>query len=171
MADPDPTRDPDDEGTDSLSSFDIDGDDPSPAPQVEEREAPTPSEGDDWLSQRGRTITAVVLALAFGIGTIVAASQIVEQAGTEVALSEMLVVGLIAVAIGAAAFIPLRWNLWVVPFVAVAHYVLNFYNMLFTDQSVYQFVEASAVGYAVFTPAIGVVLGWILQGVYSMVAP
>lgn len=146
-----------------ISSFD--------AEPEETEEEPAPEEsGDDWSKSRW-TIVGIVLAVVASMATLLVARSILEQNGVTVGTGELIVVGLISLAVGLAAFLPLRWGLWVVSMVAGAHYGLNFYNMLLTDESVYQFVAGDAMGYAVLTPAIGVVLGFVLEGVYRLIAP
>lgn len=159
MADPSPSS------SDPIASFDTD---PEPEPETPDPENGTADEGG---SKRRRTLVGIALAVVASLATLLVARSILTSGGIEIGLGETVSVGLVALIVSLAAFLPLRWGLWVVPMVAGAHYALNFYNMLFTDQSVYQFVEGDAMGYAVLTPAIGVVLGWVLEGVYRLVAP
>jgi hypothetical protein len=164
VADPNAPEAGEEATPDSLSTFET-GTEP-------EEPSPDPEPAEDETDDRGRrTLIAIGLALAVSLGTVIAARSLLIDTGVEVGLGETASVGLIATIVGLAAFLPLRWGFWVAPLVAGAHYALNFYNMLFTDESVYQFVEGSAMGYAVLTPAIGVVLGFVLEGVYRLIVP
>lgn len=171
MADPDPfpSSDADEEPNDaspSVASFDLEEDQGG-------QEAPEPEESTEETAQlkRRRTLIAVGAALVLSVATVMLARPIVTQGEATLGIGTTVGVGLTAFAVALAGMLPYRWGLWVVPFVAVAHYALNFYNMLFTQQSVYGLVPESAMGYAVLTPVIGVVLGWVLEGVYRLVAP
>lgn len=147
-----------------ISSFD-------PEPEPEEESDPVDEGSQEaWDTSRWTGI-GIALAVVVSLATVLTARSILQRNGVEVGLGETAVVGLIALVVGLAAFLPLRWGLWVVALVAGAHYALNFYNMLFTDQSVYQFVAGDAMGYAVLTPAIGVALGFVLEGLYRLIAP
>lgn len=150
-----------DNGPDSLATFDTE-----PGPETQ----PEP-ETEPFLTKPRGTVIGLSLAVLVTVLTILAARSLLIDVGIEVGIGELVTVGLIGLVVAVAGFFPLRWGLWVVPLVTAAHYALNFYNMLFTDNTVYQFVEGDAMGYAVLTPAIGVAVGWVVEGVYRVVAP
>lgn len=153
---------PGDDGPDSLATFDT-----GPEPTEPEPEA----EREPTLSKRQGTTLGFALAVVVSTVTVLVARSLLEDAGVPVGIGETVAVGLVAFLVASAGFLPLRWGLWVVPFVTFAHYGLNLWNMIFSEGSVYEFVQGDAMGYAVLTPGIGVVLGWILEGVYRFVAP
>lgn len=155
------------DGPDSLASFDTE-----PDTEFEGEPDGEPEPGSEpFLTKPRGTVLGVVLALAITGATLLAARNLLADVGVTPGTGETVAVGLIGFVVALAGFVPFRWGLWVVPMVSAAHYALNFYNMLFTEQSVYQFVPGSALGYAVLTPAIGVALGWLFEGVYRLVAP
>lgn len=166
--DTDPSRDAGDEpDRGPLTSFDVEEEPEGSQPSMESEA------GDDGfpLTRRSRTILALVTAALVAVATTVVAQDIVQRGGAQIGLGETVGVGLISAVVAVAGLIAFRWGLWVVPFVTITHYGLNFYNMLFEDSSVYQFLEGSAMGYAVLAPALGVGLGWVLEGIYRLVAP
>jgi hypothetical protein len=151
------------DGPDSLANFETD---PEPASEPD----PAP-ETDRVLTRSSGTTIGIAIAVVLTAATVFVARSLLADAGIDVGLGQTVTVALIALVVALAGFLPLRWGLWVVPTVTGAHYGLNFYNMLLNDSSVYQFLPGSAMGYAVLTPAVGVALGWVLEGVYRLIAP
>lgn len=130
---------------------------------------PAPSETASSTSERPKgllTVLAVLAAMGLAAASVVLPMDMVAQTTTV----DLVIVGGFAFAVALAGMLPMRWGLWVVPGVAAAHYGLNFYNILFTESSVYSWVPGDAYGYALFTPLVGVVLGFVLQGVYKLAA-
>lgn len=173
---PDPDTPPSDGGeaeaaspSSAVSDFTTEvGQDPSP-PEDEDLDG-QPSSEEQARARERRTMAAVGGAIVVTLATISLARSILPP-GVEVGLGATIAVGAVGFVVALAGLIPYRWGLWVVPFVTLAHYGLNFYNMLFAEGSLYDFVSGDAMGYAVLTPAIGVVIGWILEGVYRAVSP
>lgn len=131
-------------------------------------ETSEPSEAASTADERSTGMwigLALVLALGLTAGTMFFAWQLAGAPGTT---GLVLVAGL-SFAIALAGMLPMCWGWYVVPGVAGAHYALNFYNLVFTEGSVYGFVPGSAYGYALLTPGIGVVLGFLLQGLYTLI--
>lgn len=150
------------DGPDSLATFETD---PGPEPAQ-----PEPEQEPTWSKEQGTTV-GVALAAVISVATVLMARSLILEAGLSVGIGETVGVGLVAFVVALAGFLPLRWGFWVVPMVSLAHYGLNFWNMIFSEGSVYEFVQGDAMGYAVLTPALGVALGWVIEGVYRLVAP
>lgn len=148
-----PDRSPGASGSNPSTTFETGGSSSASSESVDER--PT------------GLLTGLALVLAAGLtaGTMAFAWQL---AGAPDTVGLVLVTGL-AFVIAVAGMLPMRWGWYVVPGVAGAHYALNFYNLIFTEGSVYGFVPGSAYGYALLTPGVGVILGFLLQGLYKLI--
>lgn len=120
---------------------------------------------EDERPTRALTVAAVLAALGLTALTLYLTYDLAGMPG----VAEFLLVTILALVIGLGGMLPMRWGFYMVPFVAGSHYALNFYNLIVTEESVYGFVPGDAYGYALFTPLIGVVLGFLLQGLYSAI--
>lgn len=132
--------------------------DPDPSPADEADEEPERAKGV-W------TVVAVVAAIGLAAASVILPRDLVGGVG----MVDMLIVGGFGFAVALAGMLPMRWGWYIVPGVAAAHYGLNFYNILFSESSVYAWVPGDAYGYALFTPLVGVVLGYALQGLYTAI--
>lgn len=157
------TDDAPDASTGETGSFQTTRFDTSPEPEPE----PTPeAESSSGRAKGLWTALAVLLAAGLTAASVILPMDLVQG----VSVVDQLIVGGLGFTVALAGMLPLRWGWYVVPGVTVAHYGLNFYNILLNEASVYSWVPGDAYGYALFTPLVGVVLGYALQGLYKVIA-
>lgn len=143
----------------SFATFDTE---PEPEPSPEEAAQSEASQRPKGLL----TVLAVLLAAGLAVGGVFAPMDLVGDAN----ITDYLIVGGFGFVIAMGGMLPLRWGWYLVPFVSLAHYGMNFYNIIFADSTVYTFVPGDAYGYSLFVPLIGVVLGYAMQGLYNWIA-
>lgn len=136
---------------------------PEPSPQPP---GPPGEGGDDERPTLLLTVLAVVGAVALG-----AAIALLSASAADLSTTEVLVTGTLTAVVAFAGLVAIRWGWYVAAGVTLAFFGLVIYNLaLNQDSSVFGGSDPQDLAYAVLGPGPGVVLGYLLQGLYSFIA-
>lgn len=114
------------------------------------------------------TVLAIVASLGLGLAVALLAQS---ASPVDLTTGEILTTAALASLVAVAGLIAVRWGWWVAAGVTLAFFGLVIYNLaLNQDSTIFGGSDPQDLAYAVLGPGPGVVLGYVLQGLYSLIA-
>lgn len=159
----DPSGEEPDRGGGHAAAFDTFEESPE-----EEADAVDAAEADEERPKGLLTVLAIVVSIGLGIAVALLAQS---ASPVELTTGEILTTAALASLVAVAGLIAVRWGWWVTAGVTLAFFGLVIYNLaLNQDSTIFGGSDPQDLAYAVLGPGPGVVLGYVLQGLYSLIA-
>lgn len=160
----DPSDDEPKRGGDHTAAFDTFEE----SPEEEADDASAEAEAEDERPKGLLTVVAIVVSIGLGIAVALLAQS---ASPADLTTGEILTTTALTALVATAGLIAVRWGWWVTAGVTLAFFGLVMYNLaLNQDSTIFGGSDPQDLAYAVLGPGPGVVLGYALQGLYSLIA-